>query len=1502
MITGDASAQQNIPVTVTPIVATPVVQTVNYNNGYINYVRTFEPSMAVTDIATVMSAARSVAEVKRTTQYFDGLGRPIQAVTKGVSPAGNDLVAPVIYDSYGREQYTYLPYIQQTDNKSDGTLKTTPFLSQQAFFKNTLLNTGLDGENIYYSQQEYEASPLNRVTKKYAPGNSWAMGAGNHPIENRYLINEAADSVRIWNTDGGIPVSSNFYPAGSLVKNVVVDESGSQRVEYADNEGRILLRKVQLSAGVSAHTGWLCTYYIYNDQGNLSFLLPPLAVERTMWNNWVISAAIAADLCTRYQYDERNRIAIKKTPGTGRTFMVYDVRDRLVFTQDSVQRMKSPKEWLTTFYDEENRPVMTAIYKTAFARENLQASLNTATYSESIISYPIPREPNLVVDTHDGRPAYVASNSITLESGFETDVNDEVIFNIEPSSTEPSVVAVTNPLPNISTDSLLPLTYTFYDDYSYVGPLNYSSADITKPQAGTNANAETQPTVPSKKVKGKMTGKRVRILGTDTWLTTTEYYNDKGRLIQEVTDNGTGGKDVISNLFDFSGKVLSTYHRQTNPRSTITPQVTLLSMMTYDAAGRLLTVRKQLNDNASLAQTVVDNKYDELGRLKMKRIGVKDQTTQLDTLTYTYNIRGWLSGINKIYVGDAGNTTSNWFGQELSYDKGFAQTQYNGNVAGVKWKSRSDAIVRAFGYSYDKTNRLTGADFNQQNAAGTTWTKDVADFSVTNLSYDANGNIVTMVQKGLIGKTISPIDNLLYRYQANSNKLLAVTDANNTVTAKLGDFNDGANTTGDDYTYDANGSMSGDMNKGISNITYNHLNLPSSIAIKGKGTISYLYNAEGCRLRKTIVDSTSATVKTTVTDYVNGMVYTQDSLQLISHEEGRIRAIYNTGQAVNYAFDYFEKDHQGNVRVVLGAKSDTSVYAATMEMSATVKENALFSNIDNTRVPVPEGYPADNTTNPNGYVAKLNAKTGNKIGPALVLRVMAGDTIRIGASAYYKTPATTTPYATSSQIVTALLDALSNTGISEGVHNATGAGSPLNTGLTGTNYDLLKQKDPGQNQSGKPRAYLNFAVFDDQFNLVDDNSGVRQVNGGPDALVMLSVDRTVIKKTGFLYVYTSNEMDYDVLFDNLVVVHNSGPLVEETHYYPFGLTMSAISARSLSGGIKENKFKYNGKELENREFANGAGLETYDFAARMQDPQLGRFLQIDPKSETFANNTPYNYCFNNPLLFVDPDGMEPEYTYNWVLSRYENGEGEEVPFSQVQSFLQVGGYSRAFDVMIFGKEKPGGKDQILGDNHGNTLWLALSYARKSASGSVKILQVQDANDAADQIEKLNGAVRNLFILSHGDASSAEGHQAYFSVGGQAFQAKDIAGSAAFGKIASKLQQGQGPLPTAAEVIIFACGSGGLYNKGDVLLTAIAKKLHAVTYGAQGFGRIGTDLFLSERGSQTGPVKGHDGPEYDAAKANQGNFTKVTPYGVGAFRVETVHNGYFDSFGRLHYDN
>ncbi len=106
--------------------------------------------------------------------------------------------------------------------------------------------------------------------------------------------------------------------------------------------------------------------------------------------------------------------------------------------------------------------------------------------------------------------------------------------------------------------------------------------------------------------------------------------------------------------------------------------------------------------------------------------------------------------------------------------------------------------------------------------------------------------------------------------------------------------------------------------------------------------------------------------------------------------------------------------------------------------------------------------------------------------------------------------------------------------------------------------------------------------------MVGDHNNVKWVKEEPDQLQTLGSDKMGIKKSGFLYVYTSNETQQDVYFDDLVLAVSNGPVLEETHYCPGGLVMDGSSYRAVAG-IKPNKILLQGKELQHNEFSDGVG-------------------------------------------------------------------------------------------------------------------------------------------------------------------------------------------------------------------------------------------------------------------------------------------------------------------------
>lgn len=420
-----------------------------------------------------------------------------------------------------------------------------------------------------------------------------------------------------------------------------------------------------------------------------------------------------------------------------------------------------------------------------------------------------------------------------------------------------------------------PLQQNYYDNYDFVGNprLDYNMS------AGSDA---VFPLIIDPNARGMLTGTRIyQEFGLTPFAFTSYYYGVHGRLVQSHSQNHLGGFDDVYYTYDFTGNVLSKKHVH-SAQGRVTQ--TELYTNSYDNCGRLTNVTYKLNDNSTIELS--DYAYDGVARL------YSNSPMGNETVTYAYNVRNWPTGIN-----------STNFQESLSYNVAngsLAPTiaNWNGNISAISWKAEGETVNRTYQFRYNALDWLTSAIYSGNGNYDTEYT------------YDKMGNLQTLMRYGKEDdSTFGLLDNLICNYIGN--QVVNIRDSENDPTY-TGAFNfvDGASMSGE-YTYDANGNMTKDLNKHISSIQYNNfLNLPMSITYTNGKRTEYYYDAAGRKLRAKYW--VAPTAQTAPTDYCGNMIYENNVLKKILIDGGYITLENTTPQ-----YHYYLKDHLGNNRVVV---------------------------------------------------------------------------------------------------------------------------------------------------------------------------------------------------------------------------------------------------------------------------------------------------------------------------------------------------------------------------------------------------------------------------------------------------------------------------------------------------------------------------------------------------------------------------------------------------------
>jgi RHS repeat-associated protein len=691
-------------------------------------------------------ANKGTCELMQAVQYIDGLGRPLQTVqVKGSPDATKDLIQPVEYDQYGREAKKYLPYTDAAGNPGSYRADALQANAGQSKFYNNPLSpvAGLSTSTMAnpYAVTVFEPSPLNRVMEQGAPGAAWQPGErtadGGRTVITEYTTNNnitfsgtgsdpaSSRQVALYtaaiNSDQsrtlGRAGNNKTYEPNELYVTVTKDENWTSGragtvEEYKDKEGYVVLKRTYNMNGSTLEM--LSTYYVYDDLGNLCFVLPPKAEPDA---TTAISQPTLDDLCYQYRYDGRNRLTQKKLPGKGWEFMVYNNLDQIVLAQDAIQRAKPTQEWIFTKYDALGRVVVTGIYQDAGS----------------------------MADNSMGTPL------LTRLQALQTSVNAQTTLWETSTGTSANYGYDNVSFPTAISQRL---SVNYYDDYTFAG---------SNPYPYTGGSSMT---------KGLPTASLVNVLGTADMLWTINYYDDEGRNVKTFAQHylrgvaNAGNYDEISSTYSFTDQITTTTRKHyTNgvngAGGAPTLALTISNRYGYDHMGRKISSWQKTGDDASPEVLLAKNEYNEVGQLLNKHLG-----DDLQNVQYAYNERGWMKTSN-----------SPLFLMELKYNDALTGTekQFNGNIANQLF---TNGTANTFNYSYDKLNRLTnGTAIGMSEAltydkAGniTSLSRDAGIAGIYNYDgnqlsnitggplatssylYDANGNTKT---DGRLGKTIT---------------------------------------------------------------------------------------------------------------------------------------------------------------------------------------------------------------------------------------------------------------------------------------------------------------------------------------------------------------------------------------------------------------------------------------------------------------------------------------------------------------------------------------------------------------------------------------------------------------------------------------------------------------------------------------------------------------------------------------------------------------------------
>ncbi|MDD4993092.1 MAG: DUF6443 domain-containing protein [Paludibacter sp.] len=643
-------------------------------------------------------------------QYFDGLGRPVETVQKGVTPTGGDLVYLTEYDGVGREYKKWLPIVW--GNGAYVTPTTITGGSPKSYYNYDMK---------IYETIEYENSPLNRITGQYGAGSSWYTSLKKKNVN--YQANSATEVPYFFINSSNKLERSGNYAINVLYKTQTTDEDGKIAVEFKNKLGQVVM--TQSSTNVK-------TCYVQNDLGQLTYVLPPIAIDSLPQSGQISdNNGVLKRYAYFYKYDERGNNVVKQLPGCDSICMVYDKADHMVLSQDGNQRQKN--KWIVTKYDIFGRVLYTGLINNSSTRVQFKALVKN----------------QLIVEAYDGttgffNTGYTCTGSLTGITPLTVSYYDNYRFRRMLSETD--------------SIKLKDIDVAGYDSrYSNAKGMLTGTRTYILDKSGKYLTTALYYDDKAQIVQTRATN---HLGGYDLIY---NHFDFAGKLLKlkhtHSIVNATELDEITRNEYDLAGRLTKVRYK-IGQSDTIT-----LAQYSYDEIGRPITkFRHNLTDTEQF-QYNVRNWLTKItsGTSFTEELFYNTSTYSNTTPCFNGNIAATTWTYNGVKKGYAYNyddlnrlttaTAYSVFGTTTFYSaKNMEQFSYDkqGNIINL-WRQNDATFIDYVHMSY-LGNQITSAydNYGSQNQYAVKEYNNKSTTNVDEFSYDKNGNMIKDLDREIV--------------------------------------------------------------------------------------------------------------------------------------------------------------------------------------------------------------------------------------------------------------------------------------------------------------------------------------------------------------------------------------------------------------------------------------------------------------------------------------------------------------------------------------------------------------------------------------------------------------------------------------------------------------------------------------------------------------------------------------------------------------------------------